>query len=320
LAVIGLEWLVRAALGPVLKDQLPYNLFVPGVLAVSVFGGWKPGVLTAILSGLAANLSFVPNIGRFTFEDSHVWSFAAFVMVSLLLVALVNALATSLRQEIRLGETLVTVSGEYRHRIKNLLAITQSLVNQTAGSAGSIPEFKSKLLNRLHALASAQDLLQADEAQAVPLHRLIEAILDPFRFEGRLACPIRGPSVLVSAEVTVALALLFNELATNAMKYGALSVQQGRLKLGWTVDGDWTLIEWKELAGPKVTAPEDRGFGSRLFESALPSERGSAELIFESDGLRCEIRLRNPPQPGVLHAAARRIASKRSPRPSRRTT
>lgn len=288
----GLVWLARTALNPVLREQMPYTLFFIGVLAASVFGGWRAGVLATFLSALLANISFVSTTGRFTLGDSLGWAFGMFLLVSLLLVTLVNALATSLRQETTLREDLTTVSSEYRHRIKNLLTITQSLVDQTARSSGSIPEFKDKVVDRLHALARVQDLLHAGKAQAVPLHALIDTILSPFHLEGRLAWPISGPDVLVPAETTIALALLLNELATNATKYGALSVQEGRLKLGWTVEGEWTVIEWKEVGGPKMSAPEKRGFGSRLFDTALPRGTGSTELIFEQDGLRCEIRLR----------------------------
>lgn len=292
LAATGLVWLVRAALDPVLRNQTPYTLFFIAVLAASVFGGWKSGVLATFLSAVVANVSFVSPTGRFTLEDSLGWGFGTFVLVSLLLVSLVNSLATSLRQETRLREDLTTVSSEYRHRIKNLLTITQSLVDQTARSSGSIPEFKDKVVDRLHALARVQDLLHAGKAQVVPLHSLIDTILSPFQLEGRLAWPISGPDVLVPAETTIALALLLNELATNATKYGALSVEEGRLKIGWAADRDWTVVEWKEIGGPTVNAPERRGFGSRLFDTALPRGTGSTELIFEPDGLRCEIRLR----------------------------
>lgn len=291
----ALAWLVRAALDPVLKDQMAYVLFVPGVLVTSVLGGWKSGMAAAGLSGALAAFSFAAPAGRLTLDHSHGWALGLFILVSLMLAALVGALAASLRQEMQLREALVTVSAEYRHRIKNLLTISQSLVDQSARSTGTVSEFKEKIASRLHALARAQDLLHVGKAEAVPLHSLIEAILDPFRAEERLAAPIRGPHALVPADVTVTLALLLNELATNAMKHGALSVPEGRLKLGWTLDGEWTVIEWKELDGPKVAPPEDRGFGSRLFDSALATGSGSSELIFEPDGLRCELRLRTSP-------------------------
>jgi two-component sensor histidine kinase len=310
----GLAWLLRAALAPVLHDEMPYTLFFLGVLVASIFGGWVQGIAATVLGALAANFSFVASGERLIFEDSRGWGFGVFVLVSLVLVFLVDSLAASLRRERGLSDDLTTVSNEYRHRIKNLLTITQSLVDQTARSAHSIPEFKEKVLDRLHALARAQDLLHVGKAQAVPLHGLIDTILSPFQLQGRLAWPISGPNALVPAETTIALALLLNELATNATKYGALSVHEGRLKLGWTVEGEWTLIEWKEIAGPKVTAPEKRGFGSRLFDTAIPRGSGSAELNFEPDGLRCEIRLRTlaVSEPSISQAAAAVLASKPS--------
>jgi two-component sensor histidine kinase len=290
--VAALAWLLRSALAPVLRDQMPYTLFILAVLVASIFGGWKSGVVATALSGFVANFSFGSPGEDFNFQGSRGWGFCVFILVSLLLVALVNALAATLRRETALREDLTTVSGEYRHRIKNLLTVTQSLVHQTGRTAGSVSEFKEKVLDRLQALARAQDLLQIGKGQAAPLRELIEEILKPFHIEARLAWPISSPDVLVPAEMTTALALLLNELATNAVKYGALSVPDGRLKIGWTVQAEWTVIEWKEIDGPHVAPPEKLGFGSRLFDNALPRGSGSTELRFEPNGLRCEIKLR----------------------------
>lgn len=296
-SAVACAWLLRSALNPVLQDQMPYTLFLLAVLVASIFGGWKSGVTAAVLSGFVANFSFVSPGAHLMFEGSRGWGFGIFMLVSLLLVSLVHALADTLRRETGLRENLTTVSNEYRHRIKNLLAVSQSLVDQTARTAGSVPEFKDKVLDRLHALARAQDLLHMGEAQAAPLSRLIDEILKPFHVDGRLAWPISGPDVLVPAEMTTALALLLNELATNAVKYGALSVPEGRLKIGWTTEGEWTVIEWKEIDGPHVAPPEKLGFGTRLFDNALPKGSGSTELNFEPNGLRCEVRLRSSPRP-----------------------
>lgn len=292
-------WLLRSALDPVLRDQMPYTLFFTAVLVASIFGGWKAGVTATILSALAANASFVSHDDWLMFEGSRGWGFAIFVLVALVLVSLVHTLADTLRRETDLREELTTVSGEYRHRIKNLLTVCQSLLHQTARTATSIHELRDKATDRLHALARAQDLLHVGTVQAAPLNALVDKVLKPYHLERRLAWPISGPDVLAPADATIALALLLNELATNATKYGALSVEEGRLKLGWSVQGEWTVIEWKEIDGPHVTPPTKAGFGSRLFESALTRATGSAELFYEPSGLRCEIKLRCSASPSV---------------------
>jgi two-component sensor histidine kinase len=291
-AAAGLVWALRTALDPLLGGETPYMLFLLGVLAVSVAGGWQVGIVATVFSGLLANFSFVAPEHSLTFAGSQGWAFSIFISVALILVALVHALATTARRETTLREELATVSGEYRHRIKNLLVVAQSLVHQTGRTAATAPEFRDKLLDRLHALARAQDLLQVGDARVVPLRTLVDEILEPFNLEDRLAWPITGPDVLVPADTTIALALLLNELATNAMKHGALSAEEGRLKLGWVLQPDWTVIEWKEIDGPPVSEPLGAGFGSRLFENALPRASGTADLWFEPDGLRCEIRIR----------------------------
>jgi len=292
LLAVTAAWLLRSSLDPVLRDQMPYTLFLIGVMAASVFGGWKAGATAATLSALAANFSFVPPSGVLSLEDSRGWGFGIFILVSSMLVFLIHSLAATLRRETDLREELGTVSSEYRHRIKNLLTVSQSVLHQTARTSTSIQELRDKATDRLHALGRAQDLLHVGKAHAAPLHTLVDEVLSPYQLASRLAWPISGPNVLVPADMTIPLALLLNELATNATKYGAFSVEEGRLKLGWTVQDEWTVIEWKEIDGPAVAKPAKAGFGSRLFENAMPKASGGANVCFEPNGLRCEIKLR----------------------------
>ena len=172
--------------------------------------------------------------------------------------------------------------------------MAQSIVQQTGRYTSDMPEFQDKVVGRLQALARAQDILSESDETGAELRELIERTLRPFDVEQRLAWPMSGPRVVLPPDAAVALALLLNELATNATKYGALSFPQGRLKLGWTVENGWVTIKWCELDGPPVTPPTRRGFGSRLFEQAMPRASGRATLTFEPEGVSCEIRLAAP--------------------------
>lgn len=307
-------WLLRAVLDPVLGAEMPYTIFL-GVLASSVIGGWKAGLTATALSALAANFSFVAGSAGFLLEGSRGWGFLIFALVASMLVFLVHSLSASLRRERELNEDMTRVSSEYRHRIKNLLAVTQSLLHQTARVSTSVPELRDNAIDRLHALGRAQDLLHLGKAQATPLDKLIDEILAPYDAKRRLLAPLSGPEVLVPAESTIAVALLLNELATNATKYGALSTEKGRLELAWSVRDDWTSIHWKECDGPPVAQPTKLGFGSRLMQSALRAS-GDVDLAFERDGLRCEIRLHTSPPSvttGPIGDSSRSAALKRQP-------
>jgi two-component sensor histidine kinase len=106
---------------------------------------------------------------------------------------------------------------------------------------------------------------------------------------------VSGDEVWLPPQTAVALSLAFHELATNAVKYGALSVDAGRVEVEWRLGGDAVAITWREAGGPAVVPPTRRGFGSRLIERSLPRELGGpATLDFEPDGLVCRIELARP--------------------------
>jgi two-component sensor histidine kinase len=146
------------------------------------------------------------------------------------------------------------------------------------------------LIERIHALARAHDLLTEGAWQGASLADVIGRTLAgvaPAR--ARLS----GPKVRLGPNAAVTLNMAFHELATNALKYGALSKPEGRVEVSWDLDGEGVVaIAWRECGGPPVTAPVARGFGSRLIEQALPREMGGeAVMDFEPSGLRCRMRL-----------------------------
>jgi two-component sensor histidine kinase len=291
LATTAVAWLVRAVLLPVLANQAPYATFFASVILAGVFAGWRGGLLAALMGGLAGNLAFVGEGQGFALRGTAGAAFILYLAVTSLIVMLIHNLTASLARERELNEHLTTVSSEYRHRIKNLLAVAQALVHQTGRSSQDVAEFEIKVVDRMHALARAQDLLFEDGQKSVRLRALVGEILRPFGVEERLAWPLSGPDVLIPADSAVAVALLLNELATNATKHGALSTPGGRLKLGWGIEDGHAVLDWKEVDGPRVTPPSRQGFGSRLFDNAMPRASGTAALSFDPDGVGCEIRI-----------------------------
>lgn len=194
-------------------------------------------------------------------------------------------------QEKRAEEQQRLLVNELNHRVKNTLATVQSLAAQTF--LGSDPAAVLKYNSRLLALAKAHDILTQTTWDHAPLKDVLCSALEPF---GQERFAIEGPPITISPKAALSLAMVTHELATNASKYGALSVPGGRVRLHWTEEtlptGSRLDLAWEERGGPPVAPPVRRGFGTRLIERQLAMEfGGSASLDFRPGGLVCRICL-----------------------------
>lgn len=186
---------------------------------------------------------------------------------------------------------------ELSHRVKNTLAIVQSLAQQ---SLRHVPadlgrrDFEA----RLGALARAHNILTRQQWERVRLSDVMDATFEGALGGDRDRVMIEGPEVCLEPQVAVSFALAVHELCTNAIKYGALSAPEGSVTCAWELtgpDADVLRFEWRERGGPPVAEPSARGFGSRLIEGALASQiGGEARLSFEPDGLVCIVEARLP--------------------------
>src|SRR5262249_31808698 len=187
---------------------------------------------------------------------------------------------------------------ELNHRVKNTLAIVQSIASHSRQAALSPDEFHKAFTSRLHALAEAHDLLTQTHWKGALLQQVIDAALKPFAGNERALDRIsaNGPVVWIAANTAVTLTLAFHELATNATKYGALSNDNGRIDVVWTPDPGQAAKElhlhWREKGGPPVTPPIRKGFGTMLMEKVLAYEADcQAQLAFAPTGLEFHFRL-----------------------------
>ena len=177
---------------------------------------------------------------------------------------------------------------EIRHRAKNLLAVVLAIARQTAGKKDPAI-FAEEFSNRIAALSSTLDLLGKGDWQGVDLRELFETHLEPFA-EAREQVLFAGPSVKVRAEAAQMLGMALHELATNSLKYGALSIPDGRISIEWRTaselpDQEFNLI-WSEAGGPEVKPITHRGFGySVLMEQAAWALSGKVEAQYLSSGL-----------------------------------
>ncbi len=183
-----------------------------------------------------------------------------------------------------------TLASELNHRIKNLLAMVQGIVNQTLRQRDEPPEVaKTRLSERLQALGAAQDLLMSASRHGADLKQLVETVLAPHRFGTRIR--ISGPALALSPKCALAMALATHELGTNAMKYGALSHEAGHVEAGWQIEDGELHFRWQERGGPPVEPPVRRGFGSQMIEKALGSYfGGQAQTQYAPDGIVLTLR------------------------------
>jgi two-component sensor histidine kinase len=182
-----------------------------------------------------------------------------------------------------------SLTRELNHRVKNTLANVLSIVALTRRRATNIDEFADGLDGRIRALSATHDVLTQSDWGRTPVQAVIEAELAPYGRETGPVIAIEGPEVELAPKDALSLGLAIHELATNAAKYGALSVTSGELDVTWSGEEDGKLrIEWKERGGPPVPQERKRGFGTDLIERVVAHELESpVDLRFDPEGVRC---------------------------------
>ena len=210
------------------------------------------------------------------------------------LPARVVGVAMDVTERRRWEETLVATAAELQHRVKNTLTIVQSLARQTFGSPLQ-DERTRGFFERIRSLATATDLITRSNWVTVPLSDLVSQAISPFENGSRFI--VRGDGAEIASRDVANLTMCLHELCTNAVKYGALSNENGRVRIAWSIDGDQVVLEWREEGGPLVQQPSRRGLGSKLLASGIFSETGGAvELSYLPQGLRATIRVKRGPK------------------------
>jgi two-component sensor histidine kinase len=192
-------------------------------------------------------------------------------------------------------EALSLINEELKHRVKNTLTVLGAVATQTFRDPSSKTDLE-KYQGRLAAFGRAHDLLTAANWAAAPLHDVINTALAPYRTgEGRFT--VSGPALVVKSRQALALSLAIHELATNALKYGALTVAGGHVSITWTSNEQESepkfVFIWRELGGPPAAVPAGVGFGSRLISRVLQDDfNGSVEVSYGPTGLVCSLTAR----------------------------
>lgn len=222
------------------------------------------------------------------FDSGHARSMsdlAAFAAIALRMI----------QSEERLSQALSiqqTLAEEMNHRVRNVFVLAESMVRLSARSAASKEDLAAKLMGRLHALADAHALVRRrfDQTpwEGTDFGEILTRILLPHD-EGRSI--VRGPTLAVGEQSVNSLALLFHELATNAAKYGSLSVDQGAVEIEWDADEKDISLQWREAGGPTTKPSERQGNGVRLINATTHQLGGKIEYDWRPEGLIVRLRL-----------------------------
>ncbi|MGB3712308.1 MAG: CHASE domain-containing protein [Erythrobacter sp.] len=185
----------------------------------------------------------------------------------------------------------VKLTRELNHRVKNTLANVLSILALTRRRASGLDSFADSLEGRIRALSATHDLLTGTDWGTTPIRAVIEAELQHFSAASDQNVTIDGPPVELSPNDALSFGLAIHELATNAAKFGALSVPDGSVHVFWKLVGDnLAKVEWVEEGGPEVSQERSRGFGTELIEKIIAHElRHRVELDFRPEGVRCSM-------------------------------
>jgi two-component sensor histidine kinase len=307
-ALILAATLARIALGPLLDNSTPFVTYFPVVLIIGFLGGYGAGLLSVALTAVIAAYVFMPPAMEFSLTPAALAATVTYVFSGGLMATAGAALGATVeklsaerqRAEAYLAQSqdnelrVERINAELRHRIKNLFSVVDGLMKQTAAHTTDSRALAAAVSDRIHAMSRALDLLASNNFEATDFETVIDRVMQGLIPPGPHRFDRAGTQALCSAETATTFALALHELATNCIKYGAWSDEEGRVSLHWQVGTDDTErshvdMVWQEMNGPKTIAPETNGFGLKLLQRLLPN--GRLQLAFEEDGLVAVMRM-----------------------------
>jgi len=217
----------------------------------------------------------------------------------------VTCVSVDVTERKRFEQHMAYLLAELDHRVKNNLSTVLSLAEESLRGSATMGEFAAAFTGRVRALARTHAALAATKWHGVGMMDLARMSLDAYLVGGPERVTISGPQVILGSKAASTICIVINELATNAVKYGALSAPEGRVAVDWEIrragDGEEVLrMRWRESGGPPVVKPSRRGLGIQLIEEGTAYElHGRVQMDFDPDGLRCEIEFPISPSLGL---------------------
>jgi len=192
-------------------------------------------------------------------------------------------------------ERQLLLAREVDHRARNALAVVQAIVRLTR--APTAANYVTAVEGRIRALSQAHTLLSQSRWEGADIARLVDEELAPYSIAGSQRVKIAGPSVLLAPDKAQVLALALHELATNSVKYGALSSDEGRLDVNWRSAGGVVTLNWTEDGGPPVRAPSQQGFGTKIINTTIKHQiGGDVSMDWRPQGLNCTLSIPSHPR------------------------
>jgi two-component sensor histidine kinase len=273
----------RAALTPFLAGEERFIAMFPALLVAGFYGGAIGGLSCLLLTIIGVWYFFVGRPMSFAFAPHEAAGLCTLLISGGMVVAGAIAARRLVQdlEEAREAERLLAL--ELQHRVRNNLAVVEALATQSARDAEGLDLFLERFLGRLRSLSTAHVLLSREAGEVVGLGALVESVLAPFSSGGRISWS--GEPIRLRAREAQTLSLCLHELATNAVKYGALSGETGTVSVSWSMrSGDLVCLRWVERGGPRVLAPARSGSGAALLRRGVAPSR-PARVVYGEDGL-----------------------------------
>ena len=275
-----------------IRPDVFFTPYFPAVLFATAFGGFRIGILTALVGGM---FGLILNFGDGSVDFARLALLVIFLIVSGLTIWGVEHYRSVAAQQREIAKRLIEEEGyrklvveEFQHRLKNKLSTIHAVLHQVLQHE---PQIWAGIDQRIRALSAADELIAKVDGNGCDIKDLLLSELGPY---GHVRFTLNGNPLFLPAKLAVSLALIFHELATNAGKYGAFSSPRGLLQVSWSVTDDRLNIAWDETEGPPVGAIGKAGFGTKLLNSALRPFDGKTEIAFLKTGIHCTMQCRIP--------------------------
>ena len=277
----------------IIRPDVFFTPYFPAVFFATALGGYRTGLATPVVGGglgIARNFGDVPS----NFYPRLVLLVIYAIVCGLTVWGVEHYRSMAAKQReisrrlIREEEYRKLLVDELQHRLKNKLSTVHAVLHQVLQNQ---PQVWASIDHRMRALSATDELITKVDGGGCYIKDLLLSELGPY---GHVRFILNGDRLFLPAKLAVSLALIFHELATNAGKYGAFSVERGLLQVSWSLTDDRLNIAWDETEGPWIGAVGEPGFGTKLLASALRPFDGKTEISFLKTGVHCTMQCRVP--------------------------
>jgi two-component sensor histidine kinase len=283
--LVGAATALRFGLSLLEPNVLYFAVFFPAILLAALLGGPGPAILATSLSLFVVWFAFMPPYFEIGFKErANIINIGTFVASAALVIWIAELYRRALAELKAAEETRRLIVEEMRHRNRNSLTVANSLIRRTLAHD---PATADNLSARLRVILDTDNVFEGNMPKGEMLHRVLLAELQPY---GTERFGLFGEPLILAPGQARNLALVVHELATNAIKYGALSAPDGFLAVSWHFDGDELDLTWREkMRREGKEPPNTKGFGTQLIDAMIRDLKGQVSRTFDDAGFTCRI-------------------------------